>query len=237
VSSVDFLYRYAAFSNLAFKVIELRLARCATPESERRFGDHKEHDASLGRMDNYYSFFDRSAVDSLRSLSWQEFLRLYGTSRWAKGAYTDDGSASLRGLIAFSVDSGPSEAEVEEIIRHRTLRWTIQRSSPQYFVMGEIVYDVPRLRKSYASLDIWSNDSTVLLAAAAEGYFRGEVTASAFKSVLKLHYSKFEDFIRLSKRERSVVRGLMDVDQYAKPIYPWQGETGILDEEWLVALA
>lgn len=37
-------------------------------------------------MDNYYFFFDRSAVDSLWSLSWQEFLRLYGSSRWAKGA-------------------------------------------------------------------------------------------------------------------------------------------------------
>jgi hypothetical protein len=75
------------------------------------------------------------------------------------------------------------------------------------------------------------SDSTAL-AAAAEGYFCGEVTVSAFKAVLKLHYSKFEDFIRLSKRERSVVRGLMDVDQYAKPIYPWQGEMALLDEEW-----
>jgi hypothetical protein len=183
-------------------------------------------------MDNYYFFFDRSAVDSLWSLSWQEFLRLYGSSRWAKGAYTDNGCASLRGLIAFSVDPEPSEAEVEEIFRHRNLRWTIQRSSPQYFVMGEIVYNVPRLRKSHASLDIWSNDSTVLLAAAAEGYFRGEVPVSGFKAVLKLHYSKFEDFIRLSRQERSAVRRLMDVDQYAKPIYPWQGETAILDEEW-----
>jgi hypothetical protein len=88
------------------------------------------------------------------------------------------------------------------------------------------------LAKSCAVLDVWANDLSVLLAAAAEGYFRGEVTVSGFKSVLKLHYSKFEDFIRLSKSERSVVRGLMDVDRYAKPIYPWQGEMAILDEEW-----
>jgi len=183
-------------------------------------------------MDNYYCFLDRSAVDSLWSLSWQDFLRLYGTSRWAKGAYTDNGSASLRGLIAFSVEPEPSEAEVEEIIRHRTLRWAIQRSSPQYFVMGEIVYNVPRLRKSHATLDVWANDPTVLLAAAAEAYFRGELNVSGFKAILKLHYSKFEDFIRLSKRERSEVRRLMSVDQYAKPIYSWQGETALLDEEW-----
>lgn len=183
-------------------------------------------------METYYCFFDRSAVDSLWKLSWREFLRLHGKSRWAKGQDTGDGAGSLRGLIAFSVEPQPSAKEIEEIIGRRTLRWAIQRSSPQFYVMEEILYHIPRLRKSCVSLDVWSNDFTVLLAAAAEGYFHGEVTVSAFKSVLKLHYSKFEDFIRLSKRERSVVQGLMDVDQYAKPIYPWQGPTAILDEQW-----
>ncbi len=183
-------------------------------------------------MDNYYFFFDRSVVDSLWNLSWQEFLRLYGASRWAKGAYTDTGDYSLRGLIAFSVAAQPSGAEVEDIIRRCTIRSTLQRSSPQFYAMEEILHRVPHLRKSYASLDIWSNDSTVLLAAAAEAYFRREVPVSGFKAVLKLHYSKFESFIRLSKQERSEVRRLMDVDQYAKPIYPWQGEMAILDEEW-----
>lgn len=118
-------------------------------------------------MDNYYFFFDRSAVDSLWSLSWREFLHLYGTSRWAKRRYTDNGSASLRGLVGFSVDPEASEAEVEGIIRHRTLRWTIQRSSAQYFVIGEIAYHVRRLQKSHALLDMWPKDFTVLLAAAA----------------------------------------------------------------------
>jgi hypothetical protein len=173
-----------------------------------------------------------AAVDSLWGLSWHQFLRLYGTSRWARGPHTDNGSDSLRGLIAFSVDPEPSKAEVEEIIRCRTLRWTIQRSSPQYFVIAEIVYNVPRLRKFYASLDVGANDFTVLLAAAAEGYFRREMRVSGFKAVLKLHYSKFEDFIRLRKQERSVVQRLMDTGQYAKPIYPWQGENAILNEEW-----
>jgi hypothetical protein len=183
-------------------------------------------------MDTYYCCFDRSAVDYLWKLSWQEFLGLHGTSRWAKGPRTDNGAASLRGLIAFAVDPEPSATEIEDIIRRRTLRWTIQRSSPQFYMMGEIVYNIPRLRKSWISLDVWSLDFTVLLAAAAEAYFRGEVPVSGFKAVLKLHYSKFEGVIRLSKQERSVLQHLMDVDQYAKPIYPWQGEMAILDEEW-----
>ena len=37
---------------------------------------------------------------------------------------------------------------------------------------------------------------------------------------------------RLSKEERSELRRLMDVDEYAKPIYPWQDESALLDEEW-----
>ena len=183
-------------------------------------------------MDAYYYFFDRSAVDSLWKLSWREFLRLHGKSRWAKGHDTGDGAGSLRGLIAFSVDPQPSAKEIEEIIGRRTLQWTIQRSSPQFYMMEEILYRVPRLRKSCASLDVWENDLSVLLAAAAEGYFQGDVPVSEFKAVLKLHYSKFEDFIHLSKRERSAVRGLMDVAHYAKPIYPWQGEKALLDQRW-----
>jgi hypothetical protein len=183
-------------------------------------------------METYYCFFDRSAVDPLWKMSWEVFLRLYGKHRRGKRSREADVHSWLRELIAFSVEPEPSDAEVDDIIRRRTLRWTIQRSSPQFYTMGEIMCGVPRLAKSCAVLGVWANDLSVLLAAAAEAYFRGEVTASGFKSVLKLHYSKFEDFIRLSRRERSVVRGLMDVDQYAKPIYPWQGETAVLDEEW-----
>jgi hypothetical protein len=183
-------------------------------------------------METYYYFFDRSAMNSLWKMSWQEFLRLHGTSQWAKGPRTDNGAASLRGLIAFSVDPEPSATEIEDIIRRRTLRWTIQHSSSQFYMMEEIVYNIPRLQKSCASLDVWSNDFTVLLAAATEGYFRGEVPVSGFKAVLKLHYSEFEGFIRLSKQELSVLRHLMDVDQYSKPIYPWQGSKAILDEQW-----
>lgn len=183
-------------------------------------------------MDDYYYFFDRSAVDPVWKMTWQEFLRLHGKSRWAKGPDTGDGNGSLRGLIAFALDPEPSAAEVEDIIRRRTIRGTIERSSPQFYVMEEIVNNIPRLRKSHISLDVWSNDFTVLLAAAADGYFRGEVPVSGFKAVLKLHYSKFEDFIRLGKQERSVLRHLMDVDQYARPIYPWQSALAILDERW-----
>jgi hypothetical protein len=165
-------------------------------------------------------------------MSGQDFLRLYGKNYRDRGAKLADADSWLRELIAFSVEPEPSDAEVEDIIRCRTLRWTIQHSTPQFYTMGEIVCGVARLAKSCAVLDVWEKDFVVLLAVAAEGYFCGDVTVSGFKSVLKLHYSKFEDFIRLSKRERSVVRHLMDVDQYAKPIYPWQGPGAILDEQW-----
>jgi hypothetical protein len=112
-------------------------------------------------MGTHYYFFDRSAVDPLWNLSWQDFLRLHGKSRWAKGPDVSDGAASLRGLIAFSVEPQPSAREIEEIIRRRTLRWTIQHSSPQFYMMEEIVYNVPSLRKFAVSLDVWSNDFAV----------------------------------------------------------------------------
>jgi hypothetical protein len=187
-------------------------------------------------MDDYYFFFDRLAVDSLWNLSWQKFLRLHGKSQWAKDPDTGSANDSLRGLIAFSVEPKPSAAEVEDIVRQRTLRWTIRRSSPQFYMMEEIMANLPRLNESCVSLDMWSNDFAVLLAAAAEGYFRGDVPESEFKAVLKLHYSKFEDFIRLNKQERSTLKHLMDVDEFAKPIYPWQGPLAILEEQWASCL-
>jgi hypothetical protein len=183
-------------------------------------------------IDNYYCFFDRSAVDPLWKMSWQDFLRLYGKNRRGKGSKVGDVDSWLHELIAFSVEPEPSDAEVEDIIRRRTLRWTVQHSSPQFYTMEEIVFGVPRLAKSCALLDVWANDSSVLLAAAAEGYFQGKIPVFEFKAVLKLHYLKFDDFIRLSKQERSVVRGLMDVDEFAKPIYRWQGAEAILDDQW-----
>jgi len=183
-------------------------------------------------MDDYYCFFDRSAIDPLWNLSWQNFLRLHGRSRWAKGPDLKNGNDSLRGLIAFTVEPEPSAGEIEEIISRRTLRWTIQRSSPQFFVMGEIIYNVPSLRKFCVSLDLCPNDFAVLLAAAADGYFCGEIPESGLKTVLKLHYAKFDGFIYLNRKERSVLQRMINVEQYAKPIYPWQGLEAILDEQW-----
>jgi hypothetical protein len=49
-------------------------------------------------MDNYYYFFDRSAVDPLWKLFWPDFLRLHGKSRWAKDPDIGSGDGSLRGF-------------------------------------------------------------------------------------------------------------------------------------------
>jgi hypothetical protein len=183
-------------------------------------------------MDAYYYFFDRSPVDPLWKLSWQDFLRLHGKSRWAMGPQTNDGAASLRSLIAFAVESEPSATEIDKIIDRRTLRWSIQHSSPQFYMIEEVLNNISPLRKSHVSVSVWENDFVVLLAAAADFYFRHQIPSSMLKAVLKLHYSKFEDFIRLSKQEHAALRHMMNVNQYAKPIYPWQGSAAVLEEEW-----
>jgi hypothetical protein len=66
-------------------------------------------------IDVYYCFFDRSAVDPLWKMSWQDFLRRYGKNRRNKRSKGDGGDSWLRELIAFSVEPEPSDTEVEDI--------------------------------------------------------------------------------------------------------------------------
>ena len=184
-------------------------------------------------IENYYYFFDRLGADPLWRLSWQEFLRLHGRCPWAKGPNLGDGSSSLRGLIAFGVEPEPTDKEIEAILSRHTLQWTIKRSTPQFYVMEEILYNSHRLRKFHATLDeLWADDWVVLLAAAVDTYFRSAISERWLKAILKLHYAKFEDFVDLKKKEREELRRLINIDEYAKPIYRWQGAEALLDEEW-----
>ena len=51
-------------------------------------------------METYYCFFDRSAVDPLWGMSWQDFLRLYGKHRGGKRSREAD-----VGFMAARIDS------------------------------------------------------------------------------------------------------------------------------------
>src|ERR1700678_1452534 len=99
-------------------------------------------------MEHGYDFFDREAFDPIWRLSWAEFLKKHRT-RWASNReYSPGGysSESLRGLISFSIEPEPSPQEIEDILRRRTIRWTLQHSDTRLYMMSEIMSNVRSLR-------------------------------------------------------------------------------------------
>lgn len=186
-------------------------------------------------MEHDYEFFDRKIYDPIWQLSWREFASRYGT-RWAlnqnysPGTYT---GKSLRELIAFSVDPEPSKERIEEILQDRTVRWTLRRSSPQLFTMSCIMWDgLPQFRKATVHVSTCSQIDC-LLAAAADAYLARRINAATLRATLKLHsVEDLGEFLRLSRHEKLELKSLAPIKAMWKPIYSWQGDACLADEQW-----
>jgi hypothetical protein len=157
-------------------------------------------------MEQNYDFFDRQAFDPLWRLSWAEFLKKYRT-RWASrpeycsGEY--DGK-SLRGLLSFSIDPEPLPQELEDILRRRTIRWTMQQSNCK--TMSEIMSRIPALRERVSAFSMKCEIDS-LLAAAVDAYLNRRAGIAALRAVLKLHcVADPESFLKLNRRESTALR-------------------------------
>ena len=186
-------------------------------------------------MEHDYEFFDRDVYDPIWQLSWHQFMRLYKT-RWAlnqnysSGTYTGQ---SLRELIAFSLDPEPANEEIENILQHRTIRWTIRRSSPQFFTMSCIMWDgLPQFRDRTVHLSTCS-EIDCLLAVAVGAYLERRIDINTLRAVLKLHsVEDLDTFVRLNQQEKSKLKSAAIVKAIGKPLYSWQGDSCLADEEW-----
>jgi hypothetical protein len=192
-------------------------------------------------MGHYYEFFDRELFDSLWARSWQQFQRQCG-SRWAKrkayeqGAYYGD---SLRGLLAFSIDPEPSPELLEEVLTRRTIRWTVQHSDPQFYVMSEIMHHVPGHQAGLCCLeDVPGEDVGVFISAVIHGYFAGKIGIPTLQAIFKLHSCTDPDeWLSLSTQAKRTLKSMGSVVDFSKPIYAWQGESAVVGEEWANCLA
>lgn len=187
-------------------------------------------------MDHYYEFFDRAFFDSVWALSWCDFQRKH-RSRWAMDRNYEPGvysGRSLRELICFSMEPEPSPELLEDVLARRTIRWTVRRSSPQFFLMSEIMRHVPGSRaRICCAFDIPSEDVGVLISAALGGFVAGQLAGPILQAVLKLHGCPDpREWVTLSARERKMLGALTSRVDVLQPIYAWQGESACGDEEW-----
>lgn len=191
-------------------------------------------------MEQVYEFFDSRAFDSIWEMSWADFIHTYKT-RWALNRRYHSGEyqrRSLRELLAFSGDPEPSPEQIEHILKHQTICWTIRHSTPQLFVMSTIISDgLPDLRRATISFET-SVEVDCLLAAAVDAYLEGRMTRAALRAVMKLHsIAEPSEFLDLTRKEKRVLRDADLSRAMWKPIYGWQGMGWLTDESCANGLA
>jgi hypothetical protein len=138
-------------------------------------------------MEHGYEFFDRYVFDPIWRLKWAEFQRKY-PSKWALDPTYIEGQdgETLASVIAFAVTPDPSREEVERIIATRTIRWTVQHSALQLWLLSSIiVHGLPKLRKWY----FWTetDDISGLIAVAVDAYLSRRISTRSLSAILKLH--------------------------------------------------
>lgn len=190
-------------------------------------------------MEYYYQFLDRDVLGRLLELSWKEFLCRWGNTRWARGAPTGDGYGSLREFISFSMSPEPSPEQVEAILARKTIRWTIQHSSPQLAAIAGLIDRVPMFRKHAVCVGFFKgSEFAALLAAAVDAYFSRRISLDVLRAVFRLHsVEDVSPWLCLSRRERQTLKENVSPPNICRPIYRWQGLGFLADEEWASCLA
>ena len=190
-------------------------------------------------MRHYYEFFDRTVFDPVWSLTWRDFQRQQG-SLWAKSKAYKRGcydGLSLRELICFYIDPEPTPETLEEIIKGRTVQWTVQHSSPQFSFLSELMSHVRGHRSGHYSVSE-IQDLGPLISAATHAYFTNEVASPVLLAVLKLHSCTDPgEWVHLPRNRSRTLKELISTTNLWKPIYWWQGKRACVDEEWTNCLA
>ena len=89
---------------------------------------------------------------------------------------------SVEGFLAFIMEPQPAPSIVDEVLARRTLRWTMKRSSPQYFFLLEVIYNAPDVRKRCP--EIWTEspyEIAIIIAASVDAFLTGRIDVKTLK--------------------------------------------------------
>ena len=92
-------------------------------------------------MSHNYTFLDRATADGLWALTWKTVLKRH-PSRWFSSDVVGRGAMAverhLRSLLAFAVDTEPTDEQLDEILATFTVAATMQRCTSQFWTMEEL---------------------------------------------------------------------------------------------------
>src|SRR5687767_11307119 len=92
-------------------------------------------------IEHVYWFIDKAAVEPLVRLSWREYRARYRRrSKFAK-------SPSLEEDVAFFLGKDDVDSDVTDILKKRSIRWTIQQSHSPLDFLNTVVWHASDVKK------------------------------------------------------------------------------------------
>jgi len=181
-------------------------------------------------IEHFYWFVDLSAVDPILQMSWETFLRNYP---WRQ--------QSLEKFLLFAVETEPNRVTINQILRGRTIRWTMRRATPAYYFLNEIVHHVPGLKSQcpeiWVSKDL-DSEIAVLLASAVEAFLRSQISQRTLWAVYNLNGADDpQAWLQLSRSECKKVKNALGCGAVEKPIFRWQKHECLVEDYRTLGLA
>jgi len=132
-------------------------------------------------IEHFYWFIDREVIDPVLEMRWKTFLRKY---YWDRDC--------LNETLSFAVEPEPDASTISDILKKRSLRWTMKHSSPAYWFLNTVVYHVPALERRCLDVSLYRNlyEIAILDAAAVEGFLEGRISERALWAVNNIELSR-----------------------------------------------
>lgn len=203
-------------------------------------------------MEYFYQFFDRAVVDPLLGLTWDEYTARYALDG-GRAAYTlakaevggyatellegDARWADAGRIIAFALDEpelpeNPSPELLRSFMKW-TLRRTMRHSSPQFWFLAEVVYEVPGVGDRCPSVwpDDWEEEG-ILVAAAADAFLERRIRQRTLWTVCELMGLPWE-WLELTDSELARLDGALQGLPPGHAPFPWQSPGDCRDGEYV----
>jgi hypothetical protein len=183
---------------------------------------------------HYYYSLNRKAAERIFDLTWNQFLEKFG---WRDHTLFED----IGAYLAFGVDPEPEDPEEIAPILKWTIRATIRRTTPQYYMMLALSYQMGK--RSFIRADIDAprreDDCHALMTCAISLFVSGRIDDRTLWCVFMLPTEWFpvkwsSDFFAnwtrgLTKVQRRRVHAALRRFGRHRPIFDWQPFSAVRD--------
>jgi len=182
--------------------------------------------------ERFYWFIDAAATEPVIEMSWTAFLRKYPIHR-SRASLTNSLQDSVEHFLAFVVEPEQDAAGVKDILARRTLRWTMQRSTPQYWFLNEVVGHVPSLSKRSRSIWVAHDkflEPAVLDAIGISAFLDGRIDLQTYWAVHNIT-GRYEptSWLTLTPTQQKTLEEARLSGPGEKPIFSWQSARSLDD--------